>query len=115
MAVHETNKKLTCQNIRKPHLPGIGWVLGMGKQEKKSEWLMLTMLNKRYYSRHGINQVVLVIIELLGTSWPSIIMGDSWGLLITNTVLVIMIPHLWGKGVVCGKGEKGEKEEQFNN
>ena len=44
MAVHETNKKLTCQNIGTPHLQGIGWVLGEGKQEKK---LMINVDNAK--------------------------------------------------------------------
>ena len=44
MAVHENNKKLTYQNIRTPHLRGIGWVLGKGKQDKK---LMINVDNAK--------------------------------------------------------------------
>ena len=36
MAVHKTNKKLTSQYIRTPHLRWIGWMWGKGKQVKKT-------------------------------------------------------------------------------
>ena len=33
--MHKTNKKLTSQYIRAPHLRWIGWMWGRGKQVKK--------------------------------------------------------------------------------